>query len=153
MGNPNVYDILTDLNNQISSYCTITYDRIKNMFVYTRTYAQTSNYYNMYIMPINAGSFLGFKNNSMNLKNISPTYSTYFINVNTIQCINISISGDLSFNYNNIDNCYNKWNNSDIIIQKAVDVQKNGLIKYENIDGGDSFQYWLASNVNPFMMH
>ena len=97
----------------------------------------------MYIAPVTAGSFLGFKNNTKKLILSSSIYSTSPINVNPIQAINITISCDISFEKNNNDNYNGIWQNSDIIIQKAVDVPKNCLIKYENIDGGDSFQYWI----------
>ena len=145
-GNPNVFDVLNNLNSLISVYGNVSYNRIQNTFTYTRTYGQTTNYYNMYLVPINAGSFMGFTNNTQNLISSSGTNSTSPINVNTIQAINITIGGDISFLDNNIDNCYSKWQNSDIIIQKAVDVPKNSLIKYENIDGGDSFQYFLGNS-------
>ena len=58
-GNPNVYDVLNNLNSLTSVYMVSTYNRITNKFSFTRTYAQTTNYYNMYIKPINSGNFLG----------------------------------------------------------------------------------------------
>ena len=143
IGNPNIFDVMNNINTLISVYGNVSYDRIKNKFIYTRTYAQDSNYYNMYLVAINANSFLGFTNITKNLILTTGTYSTNPININPIQAINITIGGDISFENNNIDNCYGRWQNSDIIIQKAIDVPMNGLIKYENVDGGDSFQYWL----------
>ena len=143
IGNPNIFDVMNNINTLISVYGNVSYDRIKNKFIYTRTYAQDSNYYNMYLVAINANSFLGFTNITKNLILTTGTYSTNPININPIQAINVTIGGDISFENNNIDNCYGRWQNSDIIIQKAIDVPMNGLIKYENVDGGDSFQYWL----------
>ena len=145
LGNPNIYDLLNDFNSKTSVYCNATYDKVTNYFTFFRTYAQDTNYYNMYIKPINSSSFLGFKNNTENLISFVGTPSLLSINVNTITALNISIDGDISFENNNIDNCYGVWQNSDIILQKGVDVPKNGLIKYENIDGGDSFQYYLCN--------
>ena len=34
---------------------------------------------------------------------------------------------------------------SDLILVKSVDVNKNELILYENIDGGDSFKFNLGN--------
>ena len=85
-GNPNVFDVLNNLNSLISVYA---YNRIQNTFTYTRTYGQTTNYYNMYLVPINAGSFMGFTNNTKNLISSSGTQSTSPINVNTIQAISL----------------------------------------------------------------
>ena len=133
-GNPNVNDILTNLNSLIAVYGNVTYDRIKNSFTFTRTYAQDSNYYNMYFKPFNNCScFLGLKANTETLISTTGTISTFTINVNTITAINVCIDGDISFVTNNIDSCNGFYQNSDIILQKAVDVPKNGLIKYENI--------------------
>ncbi len=42
---------------------TTTYNRITNKFNYTRTYPQTTYYYNMYIKPYNSSNFLGLLNN------------------------------------------------------------------------------------------
>ena len=47
-GNPNIYDVLNNINVLTSVYMTTTYNRITNKFNYTRTYPQTTNYYNMY---------------------------------------------------------------------------------------------------------
>ncbi len=46
-GNPNVYDVLSNINSLTSVYMTTTYNRNTNKFTYTRTYAQSTNYYNM----------------------------------------------------------------------------------------------------------
>ena len=143
VGNPNINDLMIDFNTQLNYYCSVSYNRITNRYTYTRVYNQNSNYFNMYLIPINAAAFLGFVNHTRNLISFSGTTSTNAINVNPIKAINITIGGDITFEDNNIDNCYSVWQNSDIILQKAVDVPTNGLIKYENVDGGDSFQYFL----------
>ena len=144
LGNPNIYDVLNDLNTKMSVYCTVTYDKIKNYFTFFRTYAQDSNYYSMYIKPINSSCFLGFSNNVENLISVSGTPSTFPINVNNIIALNVVIDGDISFENNNIDNCYGVWQNSDIILQKGVDVPKNGFwTKKIPLKGG--FQKLLSS--------
>jgi hypothetical protein len=56
-GNPNVYDLLNNINTLTSTYMNTTYNRITNKFLFTRIYAQTTSYYNMYIKPINSSNF------------------------------------------------------------------------------------------------
>ena len=143
IGNPNVNDILNNINSLISVHGYVTYDRITNKFTYYRTKAQNSNFYNLYINPVTAKSFLGFS--SKTLISFDGTICTNPINVNTITALNITVGGDIIFKNSNIDNCYNKWHNSNIILQKFIDVPKNALIKYDNIDGGDSFNYVLVN--------
>ena len=62
IGNPNIYDLLIDIHSKLSGYLTCSYDNIKNKITYTRIYAQTSNYYTMYINAVNSGCFFGLNN-------------------------------------------------------------------------------------------
>ena len=145
-GNPNVYDVLSNINTLTSVYMTTTYNRITNKYTYTRTYAQTSNYYNMYIKPYNSYNFLGLVNGVEFLINFTATECTYPINIITIKSLCIGISGDISFRYNNMESNKNGvYKASDLILVKSVDVNKNELILYENIDGGDSFRFDLGN--------
>ena len=63
IGNPNIYDLINDINSKLSGYLTCSYDNIQNKITYTRTYTQTSNYHSMFIYPINSGGFFGLNNN------------------------------------------------------------------------------------------
>ena len=64
----------------------------------------------------------------------------------TIKSLCIGISGDISFRYNNMEsNTSGVYTASDLIQVKSVDVNKNELILYENIDGGDSFRFDLGN--------
>ena len=145
-GNPNVYDVLSNINTLTSVYMTTTYNRVTNKFTYTRTYPQTTDYYNMYIKPYNSSNFLGLLNNVEFLINFSVTDCLYPININTIKSLCIGISGDISFQYNNMEsNTNGVYKASDLILVKSVDVNKNELIKYENVDGDDSFRYNLGN--------
>ena len=148
IGNPNIYDLINDINTKLSGYLTCSYNNIKNKITYTRTYAQTSNYYNMYIYPINSGGFFGFNNNVETLISSSNTEGTYPININTIRALSIGIDGDISFNNNNMESNLNNsvYKASDLIFQTAVSVPRGYLITYQNIDGGDSFKYNLGNN-------
>ena len=145
IGNPNVYDLVNDINTRCSVYLTCTYDNIKNKIIFTRIYAQTNSYYNMYIKPINSGNFFGMDNNVEKLINTTGTISTNPINVNSILALSIGIDGDISFNYNNMESGVNNsvYKASDLIFQSSVNVPKGYLINYNNVDGGDSFKYTL----------
>ena len=147
IGNPNIYELVNDINTKLSGYLTCTYDSIRNKITYTRTYTQTTNYYSMFISPINANNFLGFSNNVENLILTSGTESTYPININTIRALSIGIDGDISFNYNNMEsNLTNSlYKASDLIFQMGINVPKGYLLDYQNIDGGDSFKYNLGN--------
>ena len=147
IGNPNVYDLVSDINSKCSTYLTCTYDNIKNKIIFTRIYAQTSNYYNMYIKTINSGNFFGLDNNVEKLINTTGTISTNPINVNSIVALSIGIDGDISFNYNNMESSINNsvYKASDLIFQTSINVPKGYLIDYQNIDGGDSFKYTLGN--------
>jgi hypothetical protein len=148
VGNPNVYDLVSDINAKCSVYLTCTYDNIKNKITFTRTYAQTTNYYNMYIKPMTCGNFFGLDNNVEKLILFIGTISTNPINVNSILALSVGIDGDISFNYNNMESGVNNsvYKASDLIFQTSVNVPKGYLIDYQNIDGGDSFKYTLGNN-------
>jgi hypothetical protein len=148
IGNPNIYDLLNDINSKLSGYLNCTYDNIKNKITYTRIYAQTSNYFNMYINTINSGCFFGLNNNVETLISFSGTESTNPININNIRALSIGIDGDISFNHNNMESNLNNsvYKASDLIFQTSVNVPKGYLIDYQNIDGGDSFKYTLGNN-------
>jgi len=147
VGNPNVYDLISDINSKLSGYLTCTYDNIKNKFTYTRVYTQTTNYYNMYINTINSGSFFGLTDNVETLISFSGTESTYPININTIRVLTIGIDGDISFTNNNMESNMNNsvYKASDLIFQTSVNVPKGYLINYQNMDGGDNFKYTLGN--------
>jgi hypothetical protein len=145
-GNPNVYDVLSNINSLTSVYMNTTYNRITNKYSFTRTYAQTTSYYNMYIKPINSNNFLGLINNVEYLINFTATECINPINIMSIKSLCIGISGDISFKYNNMEsNTNGVYKASDLILVKSVDVDKNELILYNNIDGGDSFRYDLGN--------
>jgi len=148
VGNPNVYDLISDINSKLSGYLTCTYDNIKNKFTYTRVYTQTTNYFNMYINTINSGSFFGLTDNVETLISFSGTESTYPININTIRVLTIGIDGDISFTNNNMESNMNNsvYKASDLIFQTSVNVPKGYLINYQNTDGGENFKYTLGNN-------
>ena len=147
IGNPSILDIINDVNSQLSGYMTCSYNNIKNKITFTRVYTQTTNYFNMYISPINCGGFFGLINNVETLISFSGTESTNPININSITSLYIGIDGDISFSNNNMESNFNNsvYKASDLIFQTAVNVPKGFLINYQNIDGGDNFKYVLGN--------
>jgi hypothetical protein len=147
IGNPNIYDLINDINTKLSGFLTCTYNEIRNKITFTRTYTQTTNYFTMFLVPINSGNFFGFSNNVENLILTSGTESTYPININTIRALSIGIDGDISFSYNNMEsNLTNSlYKASDLIFQMGINVPKGYLLDYQNIDGGDSFKFNLGN--------
>ena len=123
------------------------YLKLKNLYTFTRVKAIDTNFNTMYIKPINSSNFLGFPNNMETLINPETTPSLYSLNVNSIRAINITIDKHIPLDNSNIDNINIMSNHSDIIFQKSVDVPPYALINYNNVDGGDSFQYTI-SNLN-----
>jgi len=97
---------------------------------------------------MNAGSFLGFKNNIEILISFSGTESTNPININSIRALSIGIDDDISFNNNDMESNFNNsvYKASDLIFQTAVNVPKCYLLNYQNSDGGDSFKYKLGNH-------
>jgi len=150
-GNPNVNDLKNNLNLILTPYINITYDKIKNKFIYKRILPITDNDYVMYLNIKNAEDFLGFKKKDrsslIELPYNIDIYSYYIVNVLGDEAIIIKIAGDIILSGNTIDNFGNiKYSPSSIIFIKAIDVPSNGLLKYNNEDSGDSFQY-LLNNI------
>ena len=142
IGNPNVNDLMEELNVQLIYLCVVGYLKVKNLYTFTRVKAIDTNFNTMYIKPINSSNFFGFPNNVETL--INNTTSTNSINVNSIRAINITIDKNIPLDNSNIDNINIMSNHSDIIFQKSVDVPPYALINYANSDGGDSFQYTIS---------
>ena len=148
VGNPNVYDIRNELNELLDGNISITYDKIKNLFLFTRTKAQSTTNHKLYLKIKTCGTFLGFSKDYNN-KEIEITtdgiYSYQPINVMYHQQLLINIDGDIQLPINNLDN-----KNSDVLepssvlFTKPIDIQKNQLIMYDNGDGNASFQYKIS---------
>ena len=148
VGNPNVYNILEELNLLLNGYISVTYDKIKNLFLFTRTKAVDASNNKIYLKNKTCANFLGFSKDYIN-KEIEITtdgiYSYQPINVIYHQQILINIDGDIQMAINNLDN-----KNSDILepssvlFMKPIDINRNQLIMYDNIDGNASFQYKIS---------
>jgi hypothetical protein len=149
-GNPDVYDVKTNLNTLLSGHVTVGYDKPRNVFIFTRSSANpiTTNRTKLYLKIINAEDFLGFPISKRYLLIELPlavgVYSEQPINVVGDEAITITINGDADLEGNTVDNFGSKdFVPSDIIFCQAIDVPPYALIQYNNEDAGDSFQYRL----------
>jgi hypothetical protein len=149
-GNPNVNDVRTNLNNLLLNKVNITYDKQRNKFIFKRTLPVSTQNYRMYLKIINSEDFLGFYKSDRDIEILLPylqnVYSNNIINILGDEAIIIKINGDCILAGNTVDNFGTEtYEPSNIIFMKPIDVPSNGLLKYNNEDGGDSFQYRLAN--------
>ena len=147
-GNPDVYDVKTNLNTLLSGHVTVSYDKPRNVFIFTRSSLITTNRTKLYLKIINAEDFLGFPISKRYLLIELPltvgVYSEQPINVVGDEAITITINGDADLEGNTVDNFGSKdFVPSDIIFCQANDVPPYALLQYNNEDAGDSFQYRL----------
>jgi hypothetical protein len=164
-GNLTVYDILNYLSVLLNGLVNITYDKLKNKFIFTRLINNSTLYNgiyitNIYLNIINCDSLLGFSRTSRNI-NIEfvynvPRYSDQPINVISITNFFVHVSGDLYLNDENYDNHNSsEIDNNNIIFSMAVDKPFNTCLSYNNSDGGNSFYFRLdncKTNINHFKL-
>jgi hypothetical protein len=149
-GNPNVNDVRTNLNSLLLNKVVVSYDRIRNKFLYKRTLPITTDNFKMYLRIINSEDFLGFYKSERDklilLPYLNNIYSHSIVNISGDEAIIIKIAGDCILSGNTIDNFgLTTYQPSNIIFMKPIDVASNGLLKYNNEDGGDSFQYRISN--------
>ena len=149
-GNPNVNDVKSNLNNLLLNKVNITYDKQRNKFIFKRTLPVSTQQYKMYLKIINSEDFLGFYKSDRDIEILLPylqnVFSNNIINILGDEAIIIKINGDCILAGNTVDNFGTEtYEPSNIIFMKPIDVPSNGLLKYNNEDGGDSFHYRLAN--------
>ncbi len=149
-GNPNVNDVKTNLNNLLVNKVVVSYDKQRNKFIFKRILPVSSENYSMYIKIINSEDFLGFYKSDRNVEILLPylqnIYSNNIVNILGDECIIIKVNGDCILAGNTVDNFGTEtYEPSNIIFMMPINVPSNGLLEYNNEDGGDSFQYRLAN--------
>jgi len=149
-GNPNVNDVKNNLNALLMNKVSVSYDRLRNKFTHKRVLPVTNTNYELYLNIINSEDFLGFFKNQRNIPILLPylvnVYSSYVVNTIGDEALVLKMSGDCILSGNTMDNFGTvNYEPSNIIFVKAIDVPVNGLLQYNNIDSGDSFQYRLAN--------
>jgi hypothetical protein len=151
IGNPNVYNIRDELNSLLNGYCSVTYDKNKNLFLFIRTKAHDDNNDKIYLKIKTCGTFLGFSRDYNN-KEIEITtdgiYSYQPINVIYHQQLLINLDGGIPMSINNLDNRNGVFQPSSIIFLKPLDINRNQLIMYDNYDSNSSFQYRISQIEN-----
>jgi hypothetical protein len=164
-GNLSVHDILNYLSVLLTGLVNVTYDKLKNKFLFTRVINSSTLYNgiyiaNIYLNIINCELLLGYPRNSRN-KNIEfiynvPKYSEQPVNVISITNFFVHVSGDLYLNDENYDNHNSpEVDNNNIIFSMAVDKPFNTCLSYNNIDAGNSFYFRLdncKTNINHFKL-
>lgn len=144
IGNPNVLDIRDDLNNQFLSLgLVITYDRILNKYIFSNN-SGTSIRLDIQT----CGLFLGLDDNTTyNILGNSFITSVNPLSVIGNNAINISMTGDIELEENNLDTIrYGSIQTNNIIFQKLIDSKSNCLISYEN--NGDNLYEYRLNNVD-----
>jgi hypothetical protein len=149
-GNPNVNDVKSNLNGLLINKVLVSYDKQRNKFIFKRSLPLSTQNYTMYLKIINSEDFLGFYKSDRNIEILLPylqnVYSNNIINILGDEAIIIKINGDCILAGNTVDNFGTEtYEPSNIIFMKPIDVPSNGLLEYNNEDGGDSFQYRLAN--------
>jgi hypothetical protein len=149
-GNPNVNDVKSNLNGLLINKVLVSYDKQRNKFIFKRSLPVSTQNYTMYLKIINSEDFLGFYKSDRNIEILLPylqnVFSNNIINILVDEAIIIKINGDCILAGNTVDNFGTEtYEPSNIIFMKPIDVPSNGLLEYNNEDGGDSFQYRLAN--------
>lgn len=140
-GNYNVYELRDLLNNLMTGFISIAYDKPRNTYIFTDTLNNgTSDIY----LSVNGGKYLGLENNveykiAGSLESIKP------INMVSYNKIVINCLG-LDYNIGTIENIssQNGFEISNILFWASrQDIQNMAEIVYDNADGGNSFAYSL----------
>jgi hypothetical protein len=138
VGNYNVEQMNDKLNELLVGICKVEYIDTLNKYKYTKIAEG-----NIYIKSITAAYFLGFSNNVEYQLTEGGIPSTLVLNMQGNSAILLEIA-NLSTNSTILDNIETgNVQNSLIACNITVDVPSYSLLKYENIDGGNSFSYIL----------
>ena len=147
IGNLNVLQIASILNNYMLNHVIVNYDSISNKFSYARKHHPSPNDFTTTLSGITCGNFIGFDNET----DIDITHegikSTNKINVITLKAINIKVQGDINMINSTIDNfSTTKFQPNDIIFHKVIDTKSNNVLGYKNSDASNNFNYVLSNN-------
>ena len=150
-GNPNVNNVKSNLNTLLLNKVEVSYDKQRNKFIFKRILAESNDNYRMYLKILNSEDFLGYYKSDRNVEILLPylqsIYSNSIVNILGDECIIIKVNGDCILAGNTVDNFGgDTFEPSNIIFMMPINVPSNGLLEYNNEDGGDSFQYRLANN-------
>ena len=147
IGNLNVLQVLSILNNMLVNHVAVTYDSISNKFTYTRKYQPSPSAFTIVLECTNCGNFVGFDNETNTEITYAGVQSKNKINVITLKAINIKVQGDINMINSTIDNfSSNRFQPNDIIFHKVIDTKSNNVLGYKNNDASNNFNYVLSNN-------
>ena len=147
IGNLNVLQIASILNNLMVNHVIVLYDSISNKFTFSRKHQPSPNDYITILNCISCGNFLGFDNETYINITHEGIKSTKKINVITLKAINIKVQGDINMINSTIDNfSTSKFQPNDIIFHKVIDTKSNNVLGYKNSDASNNFNYVLSNN-------
>ena len=147
IGNLNVLQIASILNNFMVNHVIIVYDSISNKFTFTRKQQPSTNDFTTTLNCISCGNFLGFDNGTYINITHEGIKSTNKINVITLKAINIKVQGDINMINSTIDNfSTSKFQPNDILFHKVIDTKSNNVLGYKNSDASNNFNYVLSNN-------
>jgi hypothetical protein len=106
IGNLNVLQITSILNNFMMNHVIVVYDSISNKFTFSRKYQPSTNDFTTTLSGISCGNFIGFDNGiDINITH-EGIKSVNKINVITLKAINIKVQGDINMINSTIDNFF-----------------------------------------------
>jgi hypothetical protein len=101
IGNLNVMQIATILNNYMVNHVLVTYDSMANKFTFTRKHQPSTNDFTTALRGISCCNFIGFVDIDITYEGVK---STNKINVITLKANNIKVQGDINMIKCTIDN-------------------------------------------------
>jgi hypothetical protein len=147
IGNLNVLQISSILNNAMANHVIVTYDSITNKFLFVRKHHPSPNDYSTILNVVNCGNFIGFDNGNFIEITHEGIKSHNKINVITLKAINIKVTGDINMLNSTIDNFSSqKFQANDILFHKVIDTKSNNVLGYKNSDASNNFNYVLSNN-------
>jgi hypothetical protein len=145
VGNPNVLQIDKSLSFSLLGFIKVSYDSVKNKFVFYRDESLGYVHHTIYLLPTTCGQFLGFNNNVE--VEITPygVMSENKINVISLKALNIKVSGDIDLVNGTLDNfSSSSFTHNNIIFNYVIDTKFYNCLGYNNSDTSNN--YVLSNN-------
>jgi hypothetical protein len=145
IGNPNVLQIDKALSFSLLGFVKISYDSVKNKFIFYRDESLGYVHHRIYLSPTTCGQFLGFENNVEVEITTYGAISENKVNVITVKAINIKVSGDIDLVNGTLDNFSSSgFTHNNIIFNYVIDTKFYNCLGYNNNDTSNN--YVLSNN-------
>jgi len=155
-GNYSVITFRDYINNLCKDYFTMTYNSARNMYTIKSVYNDPSK--TVYLKTVSSGQFFGLENVSDIEYELDPDGEEMELTANMCSFDKIVLNAyGLNPELMSIENIGHKdpdFERSSILLWASrTDVPINGMIKYDNYDGGNSYAYNLYdSEINSFRL-